>query len=74
MIGRSAFRRNSCRRRCSKDNLASLQGPALAGWKLEPILPALGDRAAALVERFRQAAGAVLHLSPAHRSAHAAGR
>jgi arylsulfatase A-like enzyme len=28
-----------------KDNLASLQGPALPGWKLEAILPALADRA-----------------------------
>jgi arylsulfatase A len=32
-------------------NLASLQGPALADWKLEPILPALGDRACAFIER-----------------------
>lgn len=32
-------------------NLASLQGPALADWKLEPILPALGDRAAKFVLR-----------------------
>jgi arylsulfatase A len=31
-------------------NLASLQGPALAGWKLEPILPALGDRACTLLD------------------------
>jgi len=37
--------------RLLRDNLASLQGPALADWKLEPILPALGDRACALVER-----------------------
>jgi len=37
--------------RLLRDNLASLQGPALADWKLEPILPTLGDRACALVER-----------------------
>ena len=32
-------------------NQASQQGPALKGWKLEPILPALGDRAAAFIQR-----------------------
>lgn len=32
-------------------NQASLQGPALAGWKLEPILPALADRAANFISR-----------------------
>jgi arylsulfatase A len=37
--------------RLLRDNLASLQGPALAGWKLEPILPSLGDRACALIEQ-----------------------
>jgi arylsulfatase A-like enzyme len=31
------------------NNQASNQGPALAGWTLEPILPALGDRAAAFI-------------------------
>jgi arylsulfatase A len=31
--------------------LASLQGPALEGWTLEPILPALRDRAVAFIER-----------------------
>ncbi|MGB1129996.1 MAG: sulfatase-like hydrolase/transferase, partial [Haloferula sp.] len=30
-------------------NQASQQGPALKGWTLEPILPALGDRAAAYI-------------------------
>jgi arylsulfatase A len=40
--------------RLFKDNLASLQGPALANWKLEPILPALADRACTFV---RSAAG-----------------
>ena len=32
-------------------NQASLPGPALAGWKLEGILPALGDRACAFIEK-----------------------
>ena len=32
-------------------NQASQQGPALKGWTLEPILPALGDRAAAFIRR-----------------------
>ncbi|MCA9223859.1 MAG: arylsulfatase [Planctomycetales bacterium] len=32
-------------------NQASQQGPALAGWTLEPILPTLGDRAAAFIKR-----------------------
>ncbi|MCX6858577.1 MAG: arylsulfatase [Verrucomicrobia bacterium] len=31
------------------NNQASLPGPALADWTLEPILPALGDRAAAFI-------------------------
>ncbi len=31
------------------DNRASLQGPALADWKLEGILPALGERASSLI-------------------------
>ena len=31
-------------------NMASQQGPALAGWKLEDILPVLADRACAFVE------------------------
>ncbi|MFV1966595.1 MAG: arylsulfatase [Pirellulaceae bacterium] len=31
--------------RLLRKNLASLQGPALKDWALEPILPALGDRA-----------------------------
>jgi len=34
-----------------KDNQASLQGPALADWKLEAILPALGDRACDFIAR-----------------------
>lgn len=32
-------------------NMASQQGPALEGWTLEPILPALADRAVAFIER-----------------------
>lgn len=32
-------------------NQASQQGPALPGWTLEPILPTLGDRAVAWIER-----------------------
>lgn len=32
-------------------NQASLQGPALAGWRLEPILPALGDRTCDFISR-----------------------
>jgi arylsulfatase A-like enzyme len=32
-------------------NQASQQGPALNGWTLEPILPALGDRVAAFIRR-----------------------
>ncbi|MCL5278387.1 MAG: arylsulfatase [Planctomycetes bacterium] len=34
-----------------KTNQASLQGPALAGWQLEPILPTLADRAAAFIRQ-----------------------
>lgn len=34
-----------------RPNQASQQGPALAGWTLEPILPTLGDRVVALIER-----------------------
>jgi len=37
------------------NHLASLQGPALKDWKLEAILPALGDRACALIARQAQA-------------------
>jgi len=32
------------------NNLASVQGPAVENWELEPILPALGDRAAQFIE------------------------
>jgi arylsulfatase A-like enzyme len=34
-----------------KNNLASLQGPALPGWRLEAILPALADRACGFIEQ-----------------------
>ena len=33
-----------------KKHQASLQGPALAGWKLDDVLPTLGDRACAFIE------------------------
>lgn len=33
------------------NNQASTPGPALPGWTLEPILPALGERAAGFIER-----------------------
>lgn len=33
------------------NNLASVQGPALSGWTLTPILPKLADRASELIER-----------------------
>lgn len=32
-------------------NLASVQGPAIPNWKLEPTLPALGDRAVEFLQR-----------------------
>jgi len=32
-----------------KNHMASLRGPALPGWKLEPILPTLGDRACQMI-------------------------
>ena len=34
-----------------KNHQASNQGPALEGWTLEPILPALGERAAQFIEK-----------------------
>ena len=36
--------------RLLRNNLASLQGPALKGWTLEPILPTLGDRAVRFIQ------------------------
>jgi len=37
--------------RLLKNNLASLPGPALKDWRLEPILPTLGERASAFIRR-----------------------
>jgi arylsulfatase A-like enzyme len=37
------------------NNMASLQGPALPGWELEPILPTLGDRAAEYIDASSEA-------------------
>jgi arylsulfatase A-like enzyme len=37
--------------RLLQKNQASVQGPALPDWTLEPILPALGDRVADIIER-----------------------
>ena len=37
--------------RLFQNHQASRQGPALEGWTLEPILPALGDRAVQFIER-----------------------
>jgi arylsulfatase A len=34
-----------------RKNQASQQGPALKGWKLEPILPAVGERASRFIKR-----------------------
>ena len=34
-----------------KRSQASIQGPALAGWTLEPVLPTLGDRSVEYIER-----------------------
>lgn len=38
-----------------ENNMASLQGPALEGWTLEPILPALGNRAGEWIGELAQA-------------------
>jgi arylsulfatase A len=38
-----------------KKNQASFQGPALPGWKLEDVLPALGDRACAFIQNAAKA-------------------
>jgi arylsulfatase A len=45
-------------------NQASLQGPALNDWQLEPILPALADRAAAFISRQSQAGQSFLLYLP----------
>ncbi len=45
-------------------NQASLQGPALKDWKLEPILEALGDRAVDFISRHAKAAQPFLIYMP----------
>lgn len=45
-------------------NQASLQGPALQGWKLEPILPTLGQRAVEFISRQAKAAQPFLLYLP----------
>ena len=45
-------------------NQASQQGPALDGWKLEPVLPALGDRACEFIHREARKAGPFLLYMP----------
>ncbi|MCL4194098.1 MAG: arylsulfatase [Thermoguttaceae bacterium] len=47
-----------------KNNRASLQGPALAGWRLEQILPTLGDRAAAFIAEAAQGPSPFLLYMP----------
>jgi arylsulfatase A len=46
--------------RLLENNQASNQGPALAGWKLEPILPAIGDRASSFITESAKDAGPFL--------------
>ena len=46
------------------NNQASNPGPALPGWTLEPILPALGDRAVQFIEREAKAAEPFLLYLP----------
>jgi arylsulfatase A-like enzyme len=43
-------------RKLLSENQASLPGPALEGWTLEPILPTLGDRACDFISRSAQQA------------------
>jgi arylsulfatase A len=50
--------------RLFKANQASTQGPALKGWKLEAILPALGDRACAYVAESAKAGAPFLLYMP----------
>lgn len=45
-------------------NQASQQGPALDGWTLEPILPALGDRACEFIQREAKTADPFLLYMP----------
>ncbi|MEE3075605.1 MAG: arylsulfatase [Planctomycetota bacterium] len=46
------------------NNQASQQGPALEGWELEPILPALGDRACKFIQREAKTAEPFLLYMP----------
>ena len=50
--------------RLFKNHQASVQGPALAGWTLEPILPALGDRVVQFIEREAKTAAPFLLYMP----------
>ncbi len=43
--------------RLFQNHQASLQGPALKGWKFEPILPALADRACRFIENAQEYQG-----------------
>jgi arylsulfatase A len=45
-------------------NQASIQGPALPGWTLEPILPALGDRAVSFIGESAKKPGPFLLYLP----------
>ena len=47
-----------------EENQASQQGPAVKGWTLEPILPTLGDRAAAFIQREARTPGPFLIYMP----------
>lgn len=50
--------------RLFKNHQASVQGPALDNWTLEPILPALGDRAVRFIEREAETAEPFLLYMP----------
>jgi len=50
--------------RLFKNNQASMQGPALKDWKLEPILPAIGDRAVDFVKKSAKAGEPFLLYMP----------
>ncbi len=47
-----------------KNNMASLQGPALEDWQFEPTLPALGDGAAAFIAEAARASSPFLLYMP----------
>ena len=50
---------------------ASYQGPALKDWRLEAILPTLGDRACSFITRTVKTKQPLLPLPAAHRASHA---